>query len=136
MKEILAKIRVLKTKNKNGDIDEDSLANEFVEMKEKYEKEKKRLKQLSEHIDSLQKMIRERKQNFFLIRDFISCLVKRQFSQVSRHGQDNMRSSIEIDHKKKEINFKVSTDTEVVPMEVSSLSGGEKSSLQVSSFSR
>merc|ERR1719397_73239 len=129
--EIAAKIKLMENKEKQTiEFDKEIL----IENQKKFIEKKNMLKALKIYINSLGEMKSKRLENYMMIRSNISASVSREFARKMNQGQAGTRTwiTLKIDHKKKEIQLEFSdSEGELVNKEISSLSGGEKSFIQI-----
>ena len=86
----LKNLRVIKKKKNPCSTDEEDLFRQFLELKERCDKNEKQLKDLEEMADSLNKMLTARHETFYFIRDMITKMVKRRFSELSVTFQEQV----------------------------------------------
>ena len=132
VKQLDVKIKKLqeKIRNKHKDLNLEEFYEEFGELKERYMAMKKQISTLENLLETIEKMNKERLDNFICIRNIITNNVRRRFNLMVKEFSKQIGSEVflRIDNTHKELKFNFSNSGS---SDVSQLSGGEKSYTQM-----
>ena len=112
----------------------DIVSEEYRQKKEQYDTHKGKMEALETMVKAMDKMNERRSANFIYIRKSISNIVANRFALESEtfSSQFGNTVSLDISHQRREINFKFrSHEGDEIRTDVNSLSGGEKSLVQI-----
>ena len=123
-----------KIKTKYADIDVEQFYEEFQALKERYITMKAHIQKLENLLKTIDKMNRERLDNFICIRNIITNNVRRRFNLMIKEFSKELQSEVflRIDNTNKELTFSFSNAGGTYnSSDTSLLSGGEKSYTQM-----
>jgi len=132
-----AKIKQIRDTKKKSDkvvADREALLEEYRQLKEQYEAQRKKISNIEEHVKAMEDMNTARNDNYLFIRKTISNIIQRRFAMLSESfsRQFGTQIFININHKRRELNFIFkNNDGDAINTEINSLSGGEKSYAQM-----
>ena len=111
------------------------LEKQLIDLHQNYESQKKRKKTIEDYISKLEHMSKDRQTNYLWIRFMITKMISRRFNYLSRDFRKQLGCEVylKLEHAKRELNwmFKNNDGDNHRTMDVNSLSGGEKSYVQV-----
>jgi len=114
--------------------DREKLFVEYKELKDDYDLQMRKVKNIEEHVAIMEGMNTARIANYMFIRKTISRMVERRFQMFTQSFSSDLSSEIliRINHRNSELKFVFrNTDGDLLDTEISSLSGGEKSFAQM-----
>lgn len=123
-----------KIKTKYADIDVEKFYEEFKALKERYITQETHIRKLENLLKTIEKMNKERLDNFICIRNIITTNVRRRFNLMIKEFSKELQSEVflRIDNTNKELTFSFSnTGGTYNSSDTSLLSGGEKSYTQM-----
>jgi len=130
----IKQIRETKKKSNKVIADREVLLDEYRQLKDQYETQKKKITNIEEHVKTMEEMNTARNDNYLFIRKTISNIIQRRFAMLSESfsRQFGTQIFISINHKRRELNFIFkNADGDAISTEINSLSGGEKSYAQM-----
>jgi len=130
----IKQIRETKKKSSKVVADREKLLEEYRELKDQYETQKRKITNIEEHVKMMEEMNTARNDNYLFIRKTISNIIQRRFAMLSESfsRQFGTQIFININHKRRELNFIFKNcDGDAISTEINSLSGGEKSYAQM-----